>query len=441
MLGVEKNIDWFHTRTLSNLEDNSSSERSSMNLCMHYFDFTDPTVNSIINFPEEIGELKVYYDDDLNLRQIHSLIREKFIRIQKKLALCDTDISSYEWKLNYTKMTDLDKCILREEINSLKEFKHKYTSNNFWEIYKRIVLPILIKYTPLMSKDVGGSSAPGSLVSFDDEMFRLRQKYIKEYIDEVNKMRFVKISAHCVIKTQPLCLSCMRPLQQDFSSEVGGNAKCICGYNESTIKHMSEYNDVNRSVNSNIDADLNAKQIKEWIDNIKCTVSNVYGKDGKDNEEKEALFIKFDNFCTTHNLPHRYFVLNNMIPQPGMNVIISLIKLSKKPDLYNNKHQIRHDYYNSPIYNITDSQEANVIKMYVDFQNKYEDTKKRKTKVHIEILGCVLLIMAGVKVNPADFKIPSASETISYSHNSIFETMMALGYKREQIPDVLSIFS
>lgn len=441
MLGVDDNIDWFHTKNVSNFEVSESSENSSIKLCMYYFDFTDPTINSLVNFPEEISELKVYYDDDLNLRQIHSLIREKFIRIHKKLYTCDTEISSYEWKLNYTKLSDLDKSIIRDEINSLKEFKQKYTIVNFWEIYKENVLPILCKYTPLMSKEVAGISNQETLSVFDDELFKLRQKYIKEYIDEVNKMNFVKISAFCVAKTQPLCLSCMKPLQQDFSPEVGGSAKCSCGYNESTIKHMSEYNDISRSISSNNDTDINVKQIKEWIDNVKCVVANVYGKDDKNNEEKEALFQKFDYFCQTKNLPHRHFVLNNNIPQPPMSTIISLLKLSKKPDLYNNKHQIRHDYYNTSIYNITESQEAIVIKMYVDFQNKYEETKKRKTKVHIEILGCVLLMMAGVKVNPADFKIPSASETIAYSHNSVFETMMSLGYKREQIPDILSIFT
>lgn len=441
MFGFEESVDWFHTRTLSNLEDDKPSGGSSIDLCKSFFDFTDPTVGSLINFPEEVSELKIKYEDDLNLRQIHSLIREKFVRAVKKLSVCDSEIYQREWKLNYTKMSDLDRTLLKEEIESFKDFKIKQTTVNHWEIYKRIIYPILSKYTPLMSKDVGGSDAPGANISFDDEMIRLRHKYIKDYIDEVNKMGIIKISARCIPKLEIVCPSCMKPIQQDSSVEVGGSAMCSCGFSESTIKHMSEYTDLNRQNGMSTESDLNAKQIKEWIDNIKCTIANVYGKGDDDVKNRDLLFSKFDMFCQSHNLPHRYYVLNGMTHQPNMNTIITLIKLSKKPELYNNKHQIRHDYYNAPIYNISEAQEASVIKMYIDFQNKYEETKRRKTKVHIEILGCVLLMMAGVRVNPSDFKIPSSSETIAYSHNSIFETMGALGYKREQIPDVLSIFS
>lgn len=381
--------------------------------------------------------MKVTYDDDLNLRYIHSLIREKFVRAIKKLSICDTEISQREWKLNYSRISDLDRSILRDEIIELKDFKSKYTTVNHWELYKRTVYPILSKYTPLMSKDVGGSDTP---VSFDEEMLRMRQKYIKDYITEVNKLDIVKISARCVAKSQPVCPGCMKMLQEDKSSEVGGSARCSCGFSESTIKHISEYNDINRQTIS-IDSELNAKQIKEWIDNVKCTISNVYGKKDDDIKNREILFTKFDGFCNSHNLPHRYYVINGMVGQPPMSTIITLIKLSKRSELYNNKHQIRHDYYNAPIYNINESQEASVIKMYVDFQNMYEGTKKRKTKVHIEILGCVLLMMAGVRVNCSDFKIPASSETIAYSHNSIYETMGALGYRQDQIPNVLMIFS
>lgn len=376
----------------------------------------------------------------MNLRQIHSLIKEKFIRSIKKLSICDSEISQREWKLAHVMMSDLDRVIIQGEINDFKSFKTKHTTVNHWEIYKRTVYPILSNYTPLMSKDVGGSTAPGASISFDDEMLRMRHKHIKEYIDEVNKLGIVKIFARCVTKVQPFCPGCMKPLQQDISGEIGGNAKCSCGFTESTIKHISEYNDVSRQTVC-LDSELNAKQIKEWIDNVKCTVANVYGKKEDDTKSRDALFLKFDTFCLSHNLPHRYYVLNSITGQPPMSTVITLIKLCRRPELYNNKHQIRHDYYGAPIYTISESQEANVIKMYVDFQNMYEETKKRKTKVHIEVLGCVLLMMAGVKVNPGDFKIPASAETIAYSHNSIFDTMTALGYKHDQIPNVLMIFS
>lgn len=436
MIGFEKGVDWFHTRTLSNIEDKKPSERPSLDLCETFFDFTDISFNSLVLHPEEVTELKVKYDDDLNLIQIHSLIREKIIRTINKMKNVDNEIYQREWKIANSNVSTLDIKYLNEEIKKLNEFKNKNLGTNHWETYKRAVYPILSKYTPLMSKDVGGVDAPGSKVSFDDEMFSLRHKYINEYISEVNRMGIIKITARCIPRVTPVCFGCMKPLQQDTSIETS----CRCGYNESTIKHMSEYNDVNRQIGS-LDIEINAKQIKEWLDNVKCTISGVYNKGQDDVKHRDVLFAKFDKLCTSHNLPHRYYVLNGMISQPPMSTILTLLKLAKRPELYNNKHQIRLDYYGYPSYVITEAQEATVIKMFVDFQNTYEETKKRKTRVHIEILGCVLLIMSGVKVNPSDFKIPHSSDTIAYSHNSIYETMGAMGYTYEQIPNVLSTFS
>ena len=104
MLGLDQDIDWFHTKTFKKVEEKENSENFSTDLCMHYFDFTDPSLNSLITFPEEVCELKITYDNDLNLIQIHSLIKEKFVRILKKLSLCDTEIYNREMKINYIKI-------------------------------------------------------------------------------------------------------------------------------------------------------------------------------------------------------------------------------------------------------------------------------------------------------------------------------------------------
>lgn len=439
MLGMEKSVDWFHTGTPSNIEGSTKSENSSSDLCQSYFDFSDPSINSMITFQGDVDEIKIYYDDDLNLKQIHTIIREKFIKILKKLSNADNEIATREWKIVNTKISDLDKIILRKEINEILEFRNKYGTVNLWQIYKKNVYPILSKYTPLMSKEVGGNINSG--VFFDEELIKLRQQYIKEYIDEVNNLKIIKITPHFVTKIQPCCLSCMKPLQQDYSSEVGGSARCSCGFNESTIKHLSEYNDLTRSFASTVDTNLDAKQIKEWIDNVKCVTPNIYGKDEKNNSEREALFEKFDTLCQKHNLPNRNLVLSGRLPQPPMSVVISLIKLAKRSELYNNKHQIRHDYYGYPIYHIDEVQEAKIIKIYVELQNENESKKKRKTKIHIEVVGPALCILVGVKINPFDFKIPASKDTIAYSHNTFNEKMVSIGYKIDEIPNILDLFS
>lgn len=431
MLGLSEETDLFHSRILSDLETNKNLKSNNNDLCMHYFNFSDPSVNSIIKFPGEIGEIKVYYENDLNLREIHTLIKEKFIKILKKLYTCDSEILNYQVLINSGSLAPIDVKDLIVKIKELQKFKYKYTNFDYWSHYKAAVLPILIKYTPVMSKECTGDLTTSS--SFTEEQLKIRHQCIKDYIDEVNKLGIVKIKAHHVNMIEAICPSCMKSIQEDNFNEIGGNAKCSCGYNETTIKHLSEYIDTNRSIVQSIDTDLNAKQIKTWLERVKCSSGESYDKDN--------LFNLFDKLCINYNLPKRKDVFRGRIPQPPMSVIISLIKLSKKTELYVNKHQIRNDYYGHPGLQVNEAQESVVIKLYIDFQNRYEEIKKRKTKVHIEILGCIFLIMAGVNVNPSDFKIPESRDTISYSHNSIYEVLISLGYERNQIPNVLDIFS
>lgn len=434
MIGFDDSIDWFGTMTQSKRDNKKSLIESSVTKKSNFVDFTDPSINSLITYPEEVDELKITYYDDLDLKHIHTLIREKFIREIKKMSTCDSEIEKNTIRLQNNRIPDIDRSLIINEINTLINFKNNNDTILRWNRYKTKVEAILEEYYSLIESSTVNNN------STTDNFLVKRQELIESYLDSVSELGIIKIFSRKLSNMEAVCIGCLKLLQQDLSLEIGGFSTCSCGFNESSIKHLTEFTDVNRQITF-VDSEQSVKQIKDWLDNVKCLHNNVYGK-GQDNMRKQnELFEKFDKLCQKHNFPNRFAVLNKLVPQPPMSVVINLIKLCKKPELYNNKHQIRHDYYGYDIYDINENQEANVIKYYIDFQNVYETTKKRKTKVHIEILGCVLLIMFGVNVNPGDFKIPVSEETIAYSHNCIIEIFTLLGFSMDQIPNVLRIFT
>jgi hypothetical protein len=433
MFSADADTNWWHTRTHSNLGITDSLESSVSDLCKLYFDFTDPTINTPLQLEIDPGEINVHYDDDLDLRSIHGIIKEKIVRILIKLSICDQEIYNFNLKIQSNRHAPIDKRDMEIQSKELILFKTKYIGVNLWEMYKTVALPILTKYTPLMSKEFMGNHNGGNQKTMDDSTIDDRLKYIKQYIDGVNKLGFLKIRSYRVIYSVPTCPSCMATLREDMGSEVNGSSICRCGFSESTVKHLSEYVDTTKSASANLATDINVKQIKQWLDRYLCRFTHEY--------DKISIFEKFDSHCVRCNLPNRFDVIRCNVSQPSMSVIITLLQLTRNTDLYVNKHQIRHDYYNYPKPILTDIQEATIIKLFVDFQNKYNEIKERKTSVHIEILACVFLVMVGININSTDFKIPISVETISYSHNSINDVLRELGYKQEQIPNVKFMFS
>lgn len=424
---------WWDTRIQLNTETISSLNNPVLDLYKSYFDFTDPTCNTPLQLDYDPGEINVYYDNDLDLKNVHNILKEKIVRILIRLKNCDQEIFNFNLKIQSNNHAPIDKRDMEFQLKELNSFKIKYYNNNIWEIYKNNVSNILMEYIPLMSKEFIGTQNNYNQNSNTDIDIKKRQDLIKQYLNEINKLGILKIKYYQIVNSIPTCPSCMAYLKEDVISDTNGSFICNCGFSESTVKHLSEYIDSTNFVSSSLTIDNYIKQIKQWIDNYLCRSLCDYNK--------IKIFEKFDSLCFKNNLPNRIDVIKCLIPQPYMRVIITLLQLTENTHLYINKHQIRHDYYNYPKPNITDVQEAAIIKLYIDFQNKYNEIKERKTSVHIEILGCVFLIMVGIDINPSDFKIPISIDTISYSHNSITEVLLELGYKREQIPNVRSIFS
>lgn len=415
--------DWsWKARTNSDLGISSNTELSDSTFCENYFDFTEPSFNSNNNNDTEISELRITYSNDLDLKAIHNLVREKIIYIYQKIKKSDVQIDAIEYKILNFNLPPIDVKDLERKSNEILLFKRKYFGINLWEQYKISVLPILIKYISL-------SSMKNS--SIDDNMIEERLEYIKQYIDIINKIGIFKIRSTKINTNKSICPGCLKEIERPFENEEPDYI-CNCGFIENNVKHISEYVDCTKNFQQSTIINNSIKIIQTWLNRLLCRSGEIY--------PQNEMFNKFDLYCVENNLPLRVDVINGRLNQPPMQTIIFLIQNNGYSEFFPLKSQIRHDYYDSDIIEITDIQESSLFKLYIDFQTGYGVIKKRKTNINIEILGCILLMILGVQVNVEDFKIPSSMDTIAYSIQSISDVLLYIGIEEENIPNIFSLF-
>lgn len=415
-------------RTFSDLGTNPTSENEPSDLCRYYFDFTQPTNSSETYLKEEPEELRLTYLTDLDLVSIHRIIREKIIMILRRLLSNDERLKIINSLINSNTIPPIEVKFLNKEIADIQEYKSRFLCRNLWESYKLSVVPILNKYVLYISNEYKGQSIAGNSISIDEFKIQEKIKCIDNYISNVNKLNILKIKAVRNFISKAVCPSCFIEMSFDNSSEEIGRYSCNCGFTEDTVKHISEYSDNTKNIQRVNTLNTNNKTIQLWKDRWFCRSGENYPKD--------EMFKKFDEFCIKNNLPNR-FTIKGTNYQPNMQTIIFLLQNNDYSQYYILKNQIRHDYYGWNPPQITEVQDSLISQLYIDFQNMYQSTKERKTSINIEILGCVLLILAGVHVDVNDFKIPANQDTILYSHNLIKKTFKELGYKDEEIPNVL----
>lgn len=421
--------EWrWNQRTFSDLGTNPISENEPSDLCKYYFDFTQPTSSSEIYLKEEPEELRLTYLTDLDLISIHRIVKEKIIMILKKLISNEERLKLIEASIKSNSIPPIEVKILNKEIIEIQEYKIKYLGRNLWELYKFTVVPILNKYVMYISNEYKGQSIAGNSISIDENKLQEKLQCIDNYIASVNKLNILKLKAVRNFISKPTCPSCFNEMSSDVSNEEIGRYSCNCGFVEDTVKHISEYSDGTKNIQRTNTVNANNKIIQLWKDRWFCRSGESYPKD--------EMFKKFDSFCSKNNLPNRFKIAGTNY-QPSMQTIIFLLQNNDYSQYYVLKNQIRHDYYGWNPPQITEVQDSLISQLYIDFQNMYQSTKERKTSINIEILGCVLLILVGVNIDVNDFKIPANQDTILYSHNSIKKTFKELGYKEEDIPNVM----
>lgn len=424
--------EWsWNQRSYSDLGTTRDNGNKDFHICETYFDFIKPTITSECFFTVEPETIRLNYSTDLNLVQIHKVIREKFIFILKNLDGIPAELLTLRRKLENPKTPPIDIKVIDKKRIELDSYRVTNTGIPNWEEYKRLVIPILNEYTPLMSNEYKGYSSSGCSTIIDESKLERRIALIERYIGVINSLNIVKIIAHKELCLNMICPGCGREINSDSVNDESGRIQCRCGFNQDTIKHVSEYSDGSKVIPQINSTEINIKDFILFIDRYLC-------RSGEDYPQAD-MWMKFDQLCLKLSIPLRHNVLNRVIPQPPMKSTIDLLQNSGYSQYYCNKWQIRHDYYGWEIPTMTEMQEANAKKLYVDFQLKYMNIKQRKTNLNKDVLGYVILYVVGVNVNPADFKIPASTESISYAHKMIIEILVDLGIPFENIPDVRTL--
>lgn len=430
VIGAEWNPN---SRTYSDLGTTIDNGRVNIHVCENYFDFTKPSLTSeCLSIPEP-DTVRLTYTTDLNLITIHKIVRTKFVYTLRNLDSIPGQLLELSKKLDNPKIAPIDtKEIYRKRIE-LEDYLRKNTGISIWETYKHYAIPILNEYTPLMSNEYKGYSKSGCSTVIDESKLERRIELIQKYIKLINKLKIIQICAHGdQVVSKVTCPGCGIEITSDSISDESGKIKCQCGFNQDTIRHISEYSDGTKVVPQINSTEINIKDFIIFIDRYLCRSGDLYPQD--------EMWNKFDLLCMQNCLPLRYNVLNKVIPQPPMNIIISLLQRAGYSSYYCIKWQIRHDYYGWDKPTITETQEAEAKKLYVDFQLEYLKKKKRKTNLNKDILGYVILFVVGANPNPNDFKTPASADAISYSHQMIMDILPSIGIPLNRIPDIRTMY-
>lgn len=403
-----------NNRTLSDLGTTVSNDGDVSELCRSLFDFTEPTYySSNLLDVKDPGQIHAKYRLDLDLRKIHLAIRAKIIYNLQKFISHQNDLKILNELINNKSIPPIDISFAYGKTVKINNELSQIDKRCYWKEYCKRAIPILNKYVILMSKEFKGQLSSGCDISIDESKINERISLIESYLNVVKSLKLIKITIIRDKRNGILCPGCSRSLVDDDISSDICKYNCQCGYVEDSINHISEYNDSNKIVPNITSTTINIPAWREWIDCWLCRSSKTY--------PQEEFFKNFDYLCNINGFPHRYYVINGIIPQPSLQIIISMLQSTDNgSDYYNLKNTIRHDYYNWPKPTMTQEQEIEAERLYIGIQTLYPKYKKRKTNINIEILGYVILRIVGLNVKFEDFKIPASEDTISYS-NEMFQ--------------------
>lgn len=403
-----------NNRTLSDLGTTVSNEGEVSELCRSLFDFTEPThYSSNLLDVKDPGQIHAKYRLDLDLRKIHLAIRAKIIYNLQKVISYQEELKNLNILMSNPSIPPIDVAFAYGKTAKINSELAQMDKRCYWKEYCRKVIPILNRYVILMSREYKGQFSAGCDISIDESKINKRISLIEAYLNVVRSLNLIKITVIRDKRIGSLCPGCSRPLNEDGISSDTAKYNCQCGFVEDSINHISEYNDVNKIVPQITSTTINIPAWKEWIDCWLCRSTKTY--------PQAAFFANFDHLCNTNGYPHRYYVLQGMLPQPPLQIIISLLQSTEGgSDYYNLKNTIRHEFYGWPKPTMTQEQEKEAERLYIAIQTLYPKYKKRKTNINIEILGYTILRIVGLDVKIEDFKIPASEETISYS-NEMFQ--------------------
>jgi hypothetical protein len=424
MLNSKDGTEWIWDghRTYSDLSTIVTKDGEISELCKKIFDFSEPTEMSHTNLKSIPYELQCYYDDDLDLVEIHNIVRGKIILLNRMIKEYDLQLSILQSKITDLKLPPIDISYNYRKTVEIIELKNKFLQGSYWVKYCNLVIPILNKYSILILSDL--SCLTESLGKIGkEEKIECILKYV-ECIREIENFLDIKISKKI---TSSFCPACSGEIKSEFSM---GDDKyyCSCGFVENSINHITEYNDINKTIPQINSTIVNIAAFKIWLDRFLCKSGDTY--------PKEEMFLKFDEYCLKNNFPPRKKVIERLIPQPDMKIIIYLLQNTGFSKYYKIKFIIRKDYYGYEKVSITNTQEKLAEKLYIDIQTQYSLFKQRKTNINMEILGYIILYLVGIEVNIEDFKIPPSEETIEYSNSILKKILLKLGYEESQIPRV-----
>lgn len=396
--------------------------------------------SELITQESEGLKIKILYNTDINLIEIHENIRERFSELLAYLPFNKLKIIKLKQNLNKNIYTKSESTRQNEIISKLENEINILENGYLWNNYITEVENILESYIPLMSDESKKKIVYGSKkklfeeVNFTEEEIKKRLKLIDSYLSIVTRLlpeKYLKIECNWSGKID-ICCPCGESYSNMSPDDDRGVQVCgVCG-----IEKPTYFNNTNWENSTNINP--YTKSDYEGLKTFKIAWLEHQGRCA--DYIPESVFKAADKYFQDYQIGDRYYYENIKCDKSGrkqgtsIDIIIAFMKNKNYTMYYNLYNIFGRDYFGWILPDYSDLDDA-IYEAYQITQTIYEEMEKeRKFNINNELRQCFLLLSFGVNVSFAeDFKTMSRDVIIdvqSHWYNMCEKT----GFKVKYVP-------
>lgn len=254
-----------------------------------------PDVNDVPEDSRIAVQLKVSYDNDINILEIHRYVRMNFAIMRKNSKNIKSKAKEFMNKSLSEHLTINQKRDLEKKANKLINKSKRYDSDDDWKRYIDNVYDLLCQYKEYMSQQTRGILYIGKQVT-NKECPKVQQKRSRIIIDYFNHLSdhldvYISKRKSFLLK----CSICSRPYDENNVDAESDQYICECGDTYYVMSKEITYHDPHSISPKNFIAEDTSSGFLD-------TINKFMGKQMNNNIPK-LLYEQFDDYLRNQNHP------------------------------------------------------------------------------------------------------------------------------------------
>lgn len=402
---------------------NSGIDNNTTLECLNSKEY--PNVDYQIEEKDVASNLKVVYDDDINIIDIHKFVCRNFVIKRNKIPELEQERDRLNQQSTSYHLTVNQQKILKKKAKHLDELVVSYKSDQEWNIYISKCQQILLDYFNIMSNRTKGILTIGQKDKDDNlEIKRKRLDLIHKYFYVLSD--FFHIEEIRSWSLEYPCSICSKPFDNNNLEEESDHYICDCGNSYYIMSKEISYHDTNStSPKSTLIDDTNSN----FID----TINKFTGKNSNYNIPK-YLFDQFDDYLRKHNNhigsyyislpiePRKYIERIGNTHNTTVSMLINMLKNTNNSIYYEDINIIGHLYFGWLLPNL-DKWFDDIVTVYKMTKSVYEVSLcKRTTILNSKILLYFILEYLKIPCSSEDFKLMDTKDSVD-NYREIWKIM------------------